>query len=219
MAAGWKLGHPQFSARFRGECTKPVGIRCAYKNHSARSCNAAAKILRSALQTNFTQLSERLIDAECGRPRNLAFVDVDGDKSAIRRRIARHCGSTRQPIGERSRSAIGAARTVRVTLTARLRYSELSTSGRKRRRSKRTSVVNIDENQPELRVVRWRSPVRTSQRRWKCHDRRLAERPRVRTARLQIVPVPEIRAVFLDLRRHFVDVIARHPDTCDRARL
>src|SRR3989454_3983565 len=149
MAAGRKLRHPQFSARFRIERTKSAVIRCAYKDQSARSGNAATKILRSALQTNFTQLSERLIDAKCGCPGNLAFVDVDGDKGAVRRRVARHGGSTRQPIGERSRSAIGAASpAIRVTLTARLRYSELSTSGRKRRhRSKGTSVVNVDENQ------------------------------------------------------------------------
>src|SRR5262249_16377853 len=67
-------------------------------------------------------------------------------------------------------------------------------------------VVNIDEHESELRVIGRRTPVGSTKCRWKRDDRFCAQRARVGSAGLQLVVVPEIRAEFLDLRRHLINV-------------
>src|SRR5207249_5629439 len=158
MAAGRQLHRPQFSARFRVECAEPVVIRGGYKNQSARGSNASAEVLSSAFQSGLTQFGEGLIDAQRGRPGDLAFVDVNRHESAVRRRVTRDCGSTRKPVRKRARSAVSGSATTSAPAGATLRggccYSELSSSGRKRPGGPiRARIVHINENEPELRVV------------------------------------------------------------------
>src|SRR5262249_19787578 len=95
-----------------------------------------------------------------------------------------------------------------------------SASGRKRAgRPIRPCVVHIYEGQSELRIVGQRSPVRAAQRRRKRDDRCVTKRARERTARLKLVCIPEIRAEFLNLRRHLVNVVSRHSHSRDGTRL